>query len=151
MSELNQKEEILEQINFMIKTSPEEFWNISSDAILLFIKSLIIFGIKSNQVKESLNTIKEMWKVLKEEKRILNELTNNIEYINLDDTSNFIDTLDDLNTNTYNYYDSILEEIEITCDTKNKDRILRPRKNFSTLITNNTYSNQIKKIIKQKR
>ncbi len=150
MSELNQKEEILNQIKFMIDTSPEEFINIAKDAISLFIKSTLLFGINSNQSKESLNTLKEMFKILKKEKEILYEIANNINYIDLNETSDFIDTLDELNENTYNYYDSILENIDISCEIRNKNRVIKPRESFNSLITDNSYVKKEKELIKKK-
>ncbi len=151
MNDFRKKEVILGQIDFMLETAPEEFWSMYADSVVLLFRSFINFGINSEQVKESLNTIKEMWKIKKEEKRILTEISANIDSIDLDKTEDFILKLDALNTSTYNYYDSILGEIQTTCDTKENNRVIRPRKQTSTLITDDSYSIQAKELIKQKK
>lgn len=148
MEGLTQKEEILEQIKFMKKTSPEELYRIVLSSIELFIKSVFIFGINSNEAKESINVIKEMRRIIKEERILLNGIEKKIDSIDLDQTVDVIDELDSLNDKTFLLYDDILNEIDISCDTRQKGRTLKSRQGIDSLITNPTYKERVIKLIR---
>ena len=149
MEELTQKEEILEQLNFIKETTPEELRRIIIDSITLYIKSVITLGFDSNAAQESLNIIKEMIKIVKEEKKILSLINKNIDDIDLDKTVDFIDDLELLNERTFIFYDNILTEIEIACEMKQKQRILRNRNGIDSLITNDYYKRKALELTKK--
>ncbi len=143
------KDELIEQLHFMIETIPEEQYRITIDAIKLFFSSLITFGPSSNQIKQSLNVIKEMSKILKEENYLLNLILSNIDHVDLEEASDIIDSLDILNEKTYMSYDDILYQIEISLELKNSKRALRSVSGIDSLITNGSYKKQVLELIKK--
>ena len=135
----DRKENLIDYIHFMKETSPEEFRLILFDGLKMLFRSLIIFGIDSSQVKEAKNVIKEMSQILKEERKILNSFLSNINKLDVDEVLEQVVLLDELNIKSYEYYDSILNEICISCDTRNKTRILRPKDDNNNFVSRQEY------------
>ena len=150
MNSNEQKKEIIEQIDFMKNTSLEELLQVFKSSIFLYFKSIITFGINSKQAKESIEILKEMYKILLKERKLLNIIARNIDSIDLDDTSFVVDMLDELNDDTYLAYDGIFEDIETSCTMQKKDRILRPRNRIDSLITNKEYEESVMELIKKR-
>ncbi len=144
-----QKKEIIDQINFMKSTSFEEILLIFKSAASLYFRSVITFGFNCKESKECINVLKEMYKIILKERKLLNIIKINIDSIDLDDTSLVIDMLDSLNDNTYLAYDSVLTEIETSCDLQSDDRCLRPRMGIDSLLTNNEYEGKVIKLVKK--
>jgi len=142
------KQDILEEIEFMKKGEKEELYRIGMYSITTFLKSSILFGINSNQAKESINVITNMIKILKEERTLLNIINKNIDNINIDDASIIIDMLDKVNDNTYLSYEELLNNINVCCDIKDKDRLFKSNKEIDSLINNNNYKEKVLKLIK---
>lgn len=148
---LDQKEDILNQIKFMKNTAPEELLSIIHDSLSLYLKCLTTFGFGSNEAEECLLIVKEMTKIFKKERKLLKSIESSIESIDLDLTCDIIDILDKLNEDTYNAYDNILGEIETSCYLKERNRVLRPRAQIDSLITNDEYENMVIKLTNKKK
>ena len=144
----NRKEDLIDHIYFMNETSPEEIRLILFEGLKLLLRSLVIFGIDSIQVKESVNAIKEMGQVLNEERKILKDISSNIHNSNIDEVIEQVSLLDELNIDSYRYYDSILNEICISCDTRNKNRVIRPREGSTNFVSSEEYKKKVKKLHK---
>lgn len=141
--------EIIEQINFMLNSSFEEYYRIFIYSFSTYLKSIIKFGITSNQSKESLKTISDFKKILIEERKLLKYLKDNIQLIDLDDAIDVVILLDELNDNTYLEYESLLDNINIAYEINDKNRIIKSNKNIDSLITNNIYKEKVLKIKKK--
>ena len=146
---MDQKKEIIEQINFMKEAAPEEFFNILKNSLVIYLKSVISFGIKSKEASEAIKVIIEMKKILQQEHQLLNLILSSIDEIDLDETSDIIDILDALNEKTYLSYDEVLSEIETSCEMNENGRILRPRNGIDSLISNDSYKNKVLELIKK--
>ncbi len=146
---MDQKEEIIEQIKFMKETAPEEFFIILKDSLILYLKSVFTFGIKSKEATEAIKVIIEMKKILQEEHKLLNLILSNIDDIDLDETSNIINILDTLSDKTFISYDEVLSEINTSCEMNLNDRTLRSRNGIDSLITNDNYKKRVLELIKK--
>ena len=149
MESINQKEELLKQIRFMKNTSYEELLLIIKSAFSLSIRSAFTFGLNSKEAKENINILKEMFQIISKERKLLNLILENIDYLDLEEAIDTVNMLDDLNDRTYLAYDSIFTEIETACDMKTKDRCLRPRSGIDSLITNKSYEENVRGLIKK--
>ena len=148
---MTDKEELIEQLKFMIETLPEELYRIVIDAIQLFLESTIKFGKSSNQAQECLNVIREMSNILKEERHLLKLILDNINNVDIDEAWDTVDTLDKLNEKTYLSYDDILLQVEVSIQIDNPQRALRPNKGIDSLITNDEYKQQVLSLIQKKK
>lgn len=142
------KNEIIKQINFMTKASPEELYRIFLYSFTTYLKSSLKFGPNSNQAIESLKIINDFKKILKEEKKLLKIIKNNINNIDLDETIDIIDEFDELNDKTYLSYVEILDNININCEMNEKNRIFKSNKEINSLLTNKKYKEKVLKLIK---
>lgn len=146
---MEEKKELYEQIKFMVDTEKEEFLRIANDSLEIYIKSVLTFGF-NNISKECLRIIKDMFNIILKEKKLLNSINENINIIDEEFAWDVIFILDDLNESTYSEYEKILDNIDIACDTKNKNRIIKPNKPIDSLITNNEYEDLVQRLIGKK-
>lgn len=151
MDNINEKEELIGQLKFMISTSPEELYRMLNNGIPVFIKSAIIFGIDSDITKECLNVLKDMIKIILKERKMLLEINKNRDTIEIESLSDVIGLLDELNEKTYNEYDNILTDIEIACDLRDKRRFIKRKEPIDSIISNKEYEEYVKKIAIKKR
>ena len=145
----NKKNDIIKQIKFMKSASHEEMYRVFMDSLSMFFKCLTTFGLNNPYTKECFQVVKEMKQVLKEEKRLLTILSNHIDYINLDDLDEMIGTLDELADNTYCDYSDILDNIDISCEIKDKERFVRPYKPINSLISNDEYKEKVYDLVQK--
>ena len=139
----NKKEVLIDDIKNMKSGSYEEMWLITVYGLSSYFKSLFSFGFNSNVTKDNINVIKEMFKILKTERKLLNYILKNLDSFHLDSTENVISMLDELNDKTIEYYYHIIEDIEDACECEEELRGTRPRKNFSTLIQSDSYASEV--------
>lgn len=130
-------------IEEMKKGQFEEMFLMSFYGLSSYFKSLMAFGSKSDVTKDNLNVIREMFKVVKTERLLLNFILKNVNNFNIDAAQNVVDTMDELNDKTIEFYYSVIDEIEDAVDMNEERRGIRPRKNFSTLIQTDTYTSLV--------
>ena len=143
------KNELLDQINFMLESSPEELYRIFLYSFSTYLKSIIKFGLNSNQAKDSIKVLTDFTKILKEENNLLKIIKKNINKIDLDNCIDIIESLDLLNDNTYLSLIEILDNINISYEMNDKNRIYKSNKEIDTLITNSSYKEKVLKLIKE--
>ena len=143
------KNELLDQINFMLESSPEELYRIFLYSFSTFLKSIIKFGLNSNQAKDSIKVLTDFTKILKEENNLLKIIKKNINKIDLENCIDIIESLDLLNDNTYLSLIEILDNINISYEMNDKNRIYKSNKEIDTLITNSSYKEKVLKLIKE--
>ena len=139
----NKKEVLLEELKDMKSGSYEEMWLITVYGLSSYFKSLFSFGFNSNVTKDNINVIKEMFKILYTERKLLNFILKNLDSFHLDSTEDVIRMLDELNDKTVEYYYHIIEDIENACECEQEFRGSRPRKEFPTLIQSSSYANEV--------
>lgn len=143
------KNELLDQINFMLESSPEELYRIFLYSFSTYLKSIIKFGLNSNQAKDSIKVLTDFTKILKEENNLLKIIKKNINKIDLENCIDIIESLDLLNDNTYLSLIEILDNINISYEMNDKNRIYKSNKEIDSLITNSSYKEKVLKLIKE--
>ena len=143
------KNELLDQINFMLESSPEELYRIFLYSFSTYLKSIIKFGLNSNQAKDSIKVLTDFTRILKEENNLLKRIKKNINKIDLDNCIDIIESLDLLNDNTYLSLIEILDNINISYEMNDKNRIYKSNKEIDSLITNSSYKEKVLKLIKE--
>ena len=143
-----EKKSLKKDIKYLKASSFEIKYRIYTEALELFLRCIVTFGFNNPYTKECFNVIKEMRQVLKEEKRLLTMLDNNIDHIRLDDLDEMIDTID-LGYDTYIGYSDILDNIYFACQEKNKERIVRNNKPIDSVVTNDEYKENVYTLIKK--
>jgi hypothetical protein len=119
------------------------------DALSTYFKCLTTFGFNNPYTKECFNVVKEMRMVIKEEKRMLKLLYNNVDYINLDDLSDTVAMIDELGEDAYTDYSDILDNIYSSCEARDKNRIVRSNKPIDSLVTNGEYKEKIYDLVQK--
>ena len=149
MKVLDQKSEIKKDIKFLKSSGREELYRVFMDALFAYFKCLTTFGFNNPYTKECFNVVKEIKKVIKEEKRLLAMLDNNIDHINLDDLEFMVSEIDEIGENAYLDYSDILDNIYASCDSKDKNRIVRGNKPINSIVTNPKYKEKVYSLIQK--
>lgn len=147
---MDEKKELIDYIEFMINTEKEELLRIALESIETYIKSTLTFGFTTIN-HECLTIIKDMFNIISKERKLLKHILKNINRIDINYTWDTITTLDELNERTYDSYEKILDNIEVACETRNKNRIIKPNKKIDSLITNEEYEKLVLKLTEKKR
>lgn len=145
MRNFNETEKIslLEEIDSIRSENIEQLFLMTKSSLYSYIKAILTYGIKNKITKDNLNVLKEFFKVVNEETRILNYIVSNIDDIDSDATIKFIQKLDDLNEKTFKYYYTVIEDIETSCETKVPHYAARITKNFKSLTDTISYRREV--------
>lgn len=135
--------DLLEDIKEMKSGSAEQLYLVTTYSLSNYIKSLIAFGSKSKITKDNLNIIKEMFNILKEERKLLNYILRNIYVIDPFSALLVIGLLDETNDKTVNYYYQVMGDIEEACEMKQEFRGIRRKQDFPTLIQDTSYAKEV--------
>lgn len=145
----NHKKEIKKDIKFLKSAGREELYRVFMDSLFVYNECLKTFGFNNPYTKECFKVVKDMRRVLKEEKKLLTILNDHIDFINLDDLDIMIDELDELNENTYLDYSDVLDRIEVACTIRDKERIVRSNKPINSLISNDEYKEKVYNLVQK--
>lgn len=149
MEKNNLKKDLQKDIKSLKSAGHEELYRVFSDALEAFFKSLVTFGLNNPYTKECFKVVKELKEVLKEEKRLLVMLENNIDHIRLEDLDTMIGEIDEVGEDTYLDYSDILDNIYIACQAKDKERIVRSNKPINSVLTNPEYKEKVIDLVKK--
>lgn len=149
MEKNNLKKDLQKDIKSLKSAGHEELYRVFSDALEAFFKSLVTFGLNNPYTKECFKVVKELKEVLKEEKRLLVMLENNIDHIRLEDLDTMIGEIDEVGEDTYLDYSDILDNIYIACQEKDKERIVRSNKPINSVLTNPEYKEKVIDLVKK--
>ena len=149
MEKNNLKKDLQKDIKSLKSAEHEELYRVFSDALEAFFKSLVTFGLNNPYTKECFKVVKELKEVLKEEKRLLIMLENNIDHIRLEDLDTMIGEIDEVGEDTYLDYSDILDNIYIACQAKDKERIVRSNKPINSVLTNPEYKEKVIDLVKK--
>lgn len=151
MEAIIEKNQVIENITSMKKGSYEQMWLTTVYSLESYFKSLFKFGCSSSVTRDNLNVIKEMFRILKTERKLLNFILKNIDRFEVESVHDVVQMLDSLNDKTVAYYYGVIEEIEDAVDMGDELRGIRPGKNFPTLIQSNCYENEVKALALSKK
>lgn len=143
MEKKQRKKILYEDIQDMKNGSIEEMWLVTFYSLSSYFQSLFSFGYKSKVTKDNLNVIKEMFNILRTERKLLNYILKNLDTFNIESTEQVIALLDDLNDRTLEYYYNVIDDIEDAAELKDENCGIRPNKDFSTLLQTNSYTNEV--------
>lgn len=136
-------EDLLSDIKDMKNGSLEQMYLITLYSLSNYIKSLIAFGRKSQITKDNLRIIKEMFEILKTERKLLNYILRNADEIDSYSALLVIGLLDETNDKTVEYYYQVMDDIEEACEMNDERRGLRRKKNFPTLTQDIGYAEEV--------
>lgn len=134
---------LVKDIENMKNGQLEEMILVSFYSLSSYFKSLIVFGGNSEITKDNINVIREIFQILKTERLLLNFILKNIDKFNIGAAQDVVNTIDELNDKTIEYYYSVMDDIEDAIDMKEERRGIRPKSNFRTLVQTDTYINQV--------
>lgn len=140
MTKITQEKNDLEKnISEMKNGSIEEMLLIALYCLKSYFKSLIAFGKDSKVTKDNINIIREMFKILRTERTLLNYILKSINEIDINAAHEVVKMLDDLNDDTVCYYYDLINDIEDAAELGQEFRGFRPRKEFPTLLKDDKY------------
>lgn len=139
----DKKEQLLQEIRQMKNGSYEQMFLITYYGLGSYFRSLLTFGARSDVTRDNLNVIKEMFAILRTERKMLNYILDNLDVFNIQAATASIEMLDAINDKTVEYYYSVVDEIEDACDMREERRGIRPKKDFPTLTQTSSYENEI--------
>ena len=146
---MEEKKEAKSYMKFMRSTSHEYMYRVFMESLSSYFKSLTTFGFKNPYTKECYKVVKEMYLIMKEEKRLLTMLDNNFDWINPKAFAKMLEILQELSVEEYMIYSDDLDEVEKACEDKNDKRLVRPYKEIDSLITNDEYKNKVYDLIQK--
>ena len=101
--------------------------------------SVVMFGFNNEITDEVLKINEESSKINNTEDEILSFLTKYKNLIDYNEGIKIINLLDELNEKTIRYYYEQLDNIDEACEINNRNRVVRDRKKFDSLIDSNYY------------
>lgn len=138
-----EKKELKEEIIETKKLNREEVYLMMKYGVNAYMNSLFVFGPNSDCTKESLNLLTKFINIIKKESNIHKNMLKNYLLINLSESLEIMDSLDELNTKTVEYFYDAIDDILDACLTKEEIRAKHRRKNFDMLIETNEYDMQV--------
>lgn len=135
--------QLIEDIKNMKNGSFEEMSLVTFYSLSSYFKSLLTFGMGSQVTRDNLNVIKEMFRILKKERKLLNYILHNLDHFDVVAAQDVVEMLDELNDKSVTYYYDVIGDIEDAVDMKEERRGIRPKKSFPTLIQSDTYTNEV--------
>lgn len=108
------------------------------ETLLLILKYSIQNILESiDNTKQSITVLKEVYAIINEEKVLLNFIKENLNQINSNSLDKILDTLDEVNDKTIEYYYYLLENIDVNVDIEKQYRRL------NTLIDTPKYRKEV--------
>lgn len=134
-----EKKDLLYEINDIRKLNIEQNFLIFKYLIRTFFTSISNFGIESNVTKEVINLFNKYKKISKRENNIYDFLLKNYKIINISECFELIDSLDELNSKTVEYFYSAIDDILDACYTNEEIRAKHNKRVFKTLDETDEY------------
>ncbi len=139
----DEKRNLYENICEMKDGSIEQMCLITMYSLGSYFKSLFTFGSSNKVTRDNLNIIKEMFKIIKTERTLLNYILQNFDKFDIAATQEVVEMLDDVNDKTVLYYYDVINGIEDAAELKEEHRGYRPRCGFPTLIEDSSYAEEV--------
>lgn len=133
------KEELIRNINEMKTGSFEQMLLIIKYSLNSYFKSMQTFGKDNRVTKDNLNIIKEMFLIIRRERKLLNFILDNIDKFSIEASEDAVGMLDELNDKTIEYYYDLINDIEDASETGQEFRGYRPKRELKTLITDDSF------------
>ncbi len=143
MDNIYNKDTLVNDIAEMKNGQCEEMILITYYSLISYIKSLFVFGASSSVTRDNLNVIKEMFRVVKVERKLLDFMLKHIDEIDIDAASSLIGQFDCVNDKTVMYYYDVINEIEDACEMNDERRGLRPRQDFLSITQDYSYAKEV--------
>jgi hypothetical protein len=131
-----QKEQLVKNILSMERANTRDVLKITKECIGRYGQAVSAFGIKSPVAKEVKGYAKQIRKISKIERKMFDFILHNIDSINLNQASEIVADIYDLNEQTYNEIIHRIVCIEIAANTKDLSHV-EAKPMPETLLTNN--------------
>ena len=142
LSDKERRESIIEDIHFMLNGIPEQLRMVFFSSMGTYFKARVSFGKNSEMARSSLLVLKDMFKIAKQERILLNYILENVYKFDMCATELVLGKLDELNDKTYRAYDRIIADVEDAWEAKDEKRFVKP-KAIDSLISNNDYQTMV--------
>lgn len=134
-----EKKELKYEINELKKLNVEQNILIFKYLIEAHINALLTFGISNKVTKETIDLFKKYRKIIRREDNIYDYLLKNYKLIDINESIELLDLLDELNSKTVEYFYSIFDDILDACLSGEEIRAKHNKKNFDTLDETDEY------------
>ena len=104
-----------------------------------YLYSIIMFGFSNDVSEEVVKLHKEFSLIESSESDLLYFINKHKKEMDYIEAMNFIDYIDETNSNTIKYYLSQFDNANVSCDVNNVNRIIKDKKDFDTLIDTSHY------------
>ncbi len=144
-TKLEDIKDLQETIHMMRKKGLSQFCYMMSFSIRIYLKSFIVFGPETVVTEDIASAWREYLTIKKKENKIFNYLLKrkeDIDYFSFP-ANEFLLDLDELSEQTDEYFEKVLEDIEVACDMRDKYRAKRMPKEFDTLIENDDFVHEL--------
>lgn len=138
-----EKKDLYKNIWEMKNGSAEQMCLIIMYSLGAYFKSLFAFGSSNKVTRDNLNIIKEMFNIIRTERKLLNYILQNIDKFDVNAAQDVVGMLDSVNDKTVEYYYDVINDIEDAAELKEEHRGYRPRSGFPTLIEEGTYAGEV--------
>ncbi len=141
---VNKELEILkDEIREINSQNNEELIIITNQFIEAYAYSFLTYGLTHEITRDTLKLFCEFKSIIDEEKNLYRFMLKMGFKIDLQECYEIIDALDELNVDTYTYYNQTLNDIIVSCETKCVDRAKHYKRNFKTLIETSEYIDKV--------
>lgn len=134
-----EKKEIKKEISSIKRLNVSQRLTMKKYFLKSLLYSVIMFGPQNNITYEVFNINKENSRINSSEDDLLFFLKKYSEIIDYNAAVSFLNLLDDINEKTIMYYLRQYDNIDEACELNNKNRVVRDKKNFDSLIDSKYY------------
>lgn len=143
---------ILLEVGDMLKTELEDLKWQNREQLFMMIKEYVVMYMKigyffrnsKDERKTLVENLKDYFKIIKEENRYFTFMLKHLDRITDDnELYEVLDQLDRKNSQTYHYYDGIINEYELSISLNDQKRATITKKNFSSIIDSTKYQEEI--------
>lgn len=143
----NEKKELKDEIKELRKLNIEQNFLIFKYLMEAYVNSIITFGINNKVTKETFDLFKKYRKITRREDNIYSYLLEKSKLIDLGESLELIDSLDELNSKTINYFYSSIDNILDACISGEEIRAKYNKRTFKTLDETDEFEFQTKGLL----
>lgn len=138
-----ERQELIKDISEMKNGSFEQMCLVTMYSLGSYFKALFAFGSSNKVTRDNLNIIKEMFNIIRTERKLLNYILQNIDKFHVYAAQDVVAMLDSVNDKTVEYYYDVINDIEDAAEMGVEFRGYRPRRGFPTLIDDASYAGEV--------
>lgn len=134
---------IVDEIEEIKRENLEQLFYMAYYTLKNYIKSVLKYGSQNKITYKNKELFQTFVSIQKEENLLLNLLLKNRKKINIGEAYAFLDSLDELNEKTMQYFYQYLDDLEVAYSLGEERRTKEPLKKFETLLETEKYRREI--------